>query len=307
MVVAQPSGFPKLQKLYERGKYEKLIRKADRAARKNTRVGEPHFYKAMAYYKLAHSTDVAIKKEYPTAFQETVNALLVAKAKDRTNTLLGSADTTLVNAVSRELQAEIAAHVAANRLRDAKLQALTAIRLFADTTPYYTQLFPNAVVKAKNTPAPNTTSTPQGNSFQPNITHRFPEQLPNREEVIKIAKQQLGIKYTWTGENPKTGFDCSGFMLYVMRNFGYEFIHGATEMSKLGKEVPITEAQKGDWVFFGEKQPDGTPVIKHVGMLISDKGKTPEVIHSVTRGVTTAKLDAGYWARQILFVKTVLE
>ena len=33
--------------------------------------------------------------------------------------------------------------------------------------------------------------------------------------VVNIAKQYLGTKYTWGGVSPSTGFDCSGYVYYL--------------------------------------------------------------------------------------------
>jgi cell wall-associated NlpC family hydrolase len=305
-LLAQPAGYPKLQKFYEKGRYEKLLRKATKAARKKKYAAEPHFYRAMALYQISQSTDKSLTKDYPTAFDDAIKALAVVKSKDRTNTLLGSADTSFTNAVSRRLNSQIDALVAANRIREAKQQANMAIAIFNDTIVHYAALFPKteAVQTVKVEPKKETSIA--ATEAEPLIT-KWPEVLPPRDEVVSVAKKFLGVKYSWTGETPKTGFDCSGFLLHVMRNFGYDFVHSATKMSNMGKEIPLTNAQKGDFIFFGEKSRDGGYNIRHVGMVISDKGQDLEVIHAVSRGVSTNRLSSGYWSRQVLFVRSLLE
>ncbi|SFC73799.1 Cell wall-associated hydrolase, NlpC family [Flexibacter flexilis DSM 6793] len=304
-VLAVGQSFEKLEKLYTQQRYEKLICKSQKAARKYPRAAVPHFYKAKAYFAIAQSPDRDLRQQYPDAANECMKALFVVQTKDQTHTLLGSADTVFMVAVSRFLQENVSKSMAANNLPEAKRYAQMAIRLFADTTPQYAILYPSV---PKTAITQSLSAAKDSSVISPNLPlWVVPTQQPNRQDVVQVAKKLVGARYHWTGETPKTGFDCSGLLLYVMRNFGYDFIHGTKEMAQLGKEVPLQEAQKGDWVFFGERGADNTYHIRHVGMIISDKGQTPEVIHSVTRGVATNRLDAGYWSRQVLFVRSVLD
>ncbi len=37
------------------------------------------------------------------------------------------------------------------------------------------------------------------------------------EQVLTIAKQQIGIPYVFGGASPSDGFDCSGLVVYSYR------------------------------------------------------------------------------------------
>ena len=87
------------------------------------------------------------------------------------------------------------------------------------------------------------------------------------QEVVNFAKQYLGCKYVYGGAGPNT-FDCSGFTMYVYREFGVTLSHSATAQSKKGMAVEKADLQPGDLVFFKDYETmDG---IGHCGIYIGD-------------------------------------
>ncbi len=78
--------------------------------------------------------------------------------------------------------------------------------------------------------------------------------------VVGIAMQYLGVPYVWGGASP-SGFDCSGFAMYVYSQVGVSLPHNAAmQYSSVGVYVPREQLQPGDLVFF-----DG---LGHMGMYI---------------------------------------
>jgi cell wall-associated NlpC family hydrolase len=68
--------------------------------------------------------------------------------------------------------------------------------------------------------------------------------------VVGIAMQYLGIPYKWGGASPSTGFDCSGFIMYVFAQVGVSLPHNAAMQYGVGVPVAKSELQPGDLVFF---------------------------------------------------------
>jgi cell wall-associated NlpC family hydrolase len=67
--------------------------------------------------------------------------------------------------------------------------------------------------------------------------------------VVGIALQYLGTPYLWGGASP-SGFDCSGFVMFVYAQVGVSLPHNAAAQYGYGVPVPTGQLQPGDLVFF---------------------------------------------------------
>jgi peptidoglycan DL-endopeptidase CwlO len=67
--------------------------------------------------------------------------------------------------------------------------------------------------------------------------------------VVGIAMQYLGTPYVYGGASP-SGFDCSGFIMYVFSQIGVSLPHNAAAQYGYGTPVDRSQLQPGDLVFF---------------------------------------------------------
>ncbi len=93
-------------------------------------------------------------------------------------------------------------------------------------------------------------------------------QTTDANDLLKNAKQYLGIPYLWGGTSIK-GLDCSGFTKNVYAQLGYLLPRDASQQVKIGQTVQITadfsQLKPGDLLFFGY-QKNGKDKITHVAI-----------------------------------------
>ncbi len=134
-----------------------------------------------------------------------------------------------------------------------------------------------------------------GSSSTDNTTPSVPSS-GSGSSAVSIAYQYLGVPYVYGGASP-SGFDCSGFTMYVYNQLGISLPHGATPQLKYGTYVSRSELQPGDLVFFS----DGSYPASHVGIYVGDD----QFIHassSTGNGycVCVSSLNTNYYSRNFV-------
>lgn len=66
-------------------------------------------------------------------------------------------------------------------------------------------------------------------------------------KVFEVGKKYIGSPYRFGGENP-SGFDCSGFVMFVYAQFGVALPHNAGAQGAMGKPIRLADARPGDIV-----------------------------------------------------------
>ncbi len=136
--------------------------------------------------------------------------------------------------------------------------------------------------------------------------------------VLERALSQLGTVYAWGGgdkdgptqgirdggvadsfgDYDKTGFDCSGLMIYAFGGVGKELPHYSGYQAEAGPRLPLAERRPGDMLFYADD--DGHGAVHHVALYLGgdrmveapESGKvvritkvrfTSELVDTVTR------------------------
>lgn len=139
---------------------------------------------------------------------------------------------------------------------------------------------PKTWAKLKSPDKPN----PGNSNFNPGSTSF------NVIQLVAHAGELIGSPYVWGGTTP-SGFDCSGFIVYVFKKQGVQLPRTVAEQWNYGKKV--SQPSVGDVVFF--KTTTNGP--SHNGIYVGNN----QFIHSGTStGVTISSMDNNYWKSRYL-------
>ena len=93
--------------------------------------------------------------------------------------------------------------------------------------------------------------------------------MVNGDDIVRKALEYVGkVKYVFGKADPKEGFDCSGFVVFIYKQVAnIDLPHYTGSLINQGKEVKKENLQKGDLVF---------PHKGHVSIYIGDN----KVVHA---------------------------
>ena len=134
-------------------------------------------------------------------------------------------------------------------------------------------------------------------SGEPGIDYQVPAEAltdPEFAAMLEEAEKYLGTPYVWGGSSPETGFDCSGYVCWVLNQSGWDV--GRTTANGLWQQatkISETEAKPGDLVFF-EGTYD-TPGASHVGLYVGDG-----MMISAGDPIKYSNIHSSYWDKHLL-------
>jgi hypothetical protein len=123
-----------------------------------------------------------------------------------------------------------------------------------------------------------------------------------RIAIIDFAKTHIGIPYVWAGTDT-SGFDCSGFTGYIMKNAGKTVPRRAIDQYTSSTKITEKTAKSGDLIFF-----DNGSGISHVGIVVSNNGEELTMIHaSSSKGIIITDVkQSSYWLPRLYGFGTYL-
>jgi cell wall-associated NlpC family hydrolase len=184
----------------------------------------------------------------------------------------------LLSSIRGEIEQMKAAEAAEQRrlAAAARARAAARVRLAAARSTASSSSSGSASISSAPQPTVGVAAaTPEGTTVAPPSTHGG---------VVGIAMQYLGVPYRWGGSSP-SGFDCSGFVMYVFAQIGVSLPHSTYAMYNMGTPVSLGQLQPGDLVFFNG--------LGHMGIYIGGG----QFIHSPHTGdVVKISSMSGYYA-----------
>jgi cell wall-associated NlpC family hydrolase len=130
----------------------------------------------------------------------------------------------------------------------------------------------------------------------------------DRGKILAFAESLLGAPYRYGSSDPKKGFDCSGFVSFVFKNFNIELPRSSSEFKKMGKDVKPKNFKPGDVLVFYSFR--SKTRIGHVGIVYEADGMKSKFIHSSsgkTKGVIISDLGSKTYSKRFYRCVDVLE
>src|SRR4051812_1328473 len=91
--------------------------------------------------------------------------------------------------------------------------------------------------------------------------------LSMRDSIVVVARSQIGTRYRFGGTTPTGGFDCSGFVRFVLASLSLTLPRTAAQQAVIGARVPkdTTRLRPGDLLTFGRGNR-----VTHIGIYVGN-------------------------------------
>ncbi|WP_025336368.1 C40 family peptidase [Paenibacillus sabinae] len=132
------------------------------------------------------------------------------------------------------------------------------------------------------------------------FTSAAPSTYASEVKLESVVNQVLGTPYQYGG-NTTSGFDCSGFVLYVLKKFNVDDLPRTSQsQARVGTSVAKDDLRTGDLVFFNTFGRG----ISHAGIYIGDG----QFAHSSSsKGVRISRLSDSYYQDRYVTARRVVD
>ena len=152
----------------------------------------------------------------------------------------------------------------------------------------------NSLQESKQTATVSSVPSSQVSDSKVSDTQESSSSSSSGEAVVAYAKKFLGYRYVYGTNGPNT-FDCSGFVQYVYKHFGYSLSRSSSTQANDGVAVSKSNLQPGDVLIFRDTS---NSKIGHVGLYIGD-GQFIHASNSKTGVIISSLSSASYQKRYV--------
>lgn len=126
-------------------------------------------------------------------------------------------------------------------------------------------------------------------------------------QMTDFASQFIGTRYRRGAAGP-SAFDCSGFVGYVFKKFGFNLSRSSRSQFTEGERVSREDIRPGDLLFFSGRA-GGKKSVGHVAMVVdvNEDGSCTFIHASTSQGVVYQKFpDGGYYSKRFIGAKRII-
>lgn len=274
-LLAQNKQFDKLEMLYNQGHYGLVYRQSVRLLNKPDYDYSmiPSYYKAMATFHIAQNPRMYKKEKYNI---DQATTLLLKVKESPSGKEIFDAHLYEIRSLKKDMNSWAEDVRLKGDLEKFKHINATIIKVFGNISDLKDEVIPKETIKEKEIVANKDISQ-------------------KRQALLDYAKPLLGIPYVYGGTTT-SGFDCSGFVGYVLKSQNITVPRRSQDQFTSSKKLKERSVKPGDLVFFGNKNS-----VTHVGMIYLVDGETIFMIHaSSSQGITITDLThSKYWYSRV--------
>lgn len=126
-------------------------------------------------------------------------------------------------------------------------------------------------------------------------------------QMTDYAAKFLGTRYRRGAAGP-SAFDCSGFVGYVFKKFGFNLSRSSRSQYTEGERVSREDLRPGDLLFFTGRS-SKSKTVGHVAMVVdvNEDGSCTFIHASTSQGVTYQRFpDGGYYSKRFIGAKRII-
>lgn len=126
-------------------------------------------------------------------------------------------------------------------------------------------------------------------------------------QMTDYAAKFIGTRYRRGAAGP-SAFDCSGFVGYVFKKFGFNLSRSSRSQYAEGERVSREDLRPGDLLFFSGRSAK-SKTVGHVAMVVdvNADGSCTFIHASISQGVTYQRFpDGGYYSKRFIGAKRII-
>lgn len=163
-----------------------------------------------------------------------------------------------------------------------------------------TDIFKNIEFSVKTSTDVKNINAPKDETYGDADTDSSSVPIKN-SDIVEIARKYIGVPYVWGGKTPESGFDCSGFVSYVYKEYGVSIPSYTLSLMEEGDKVAIERFKNG---IYSDLVPGDLMISPEHVTMYTGNGK---MIHAPDIGQSVKEVDiASWWTTNVTHIRRII-